>query len=616
MYRSTLLSPGRLTTLLRSTAVALLTLGVATTAHAQATWNPTLLVNTESFQLIDDGDGTTDVELRFGSSSFTLKYLTTGKFQFSRGISVLGTISGSSLNVDRNATIGGTLTASGAVNFQSTLTVQGNTSVKGNLSGRTLTVDQSASISGALLVKGNIATKGNLSGRTLSVDQSASISGSLLVKNNIAAKGNLSGSSIFGGGLGTCTGTNRALHYDVTTGKFTCGTISGANTGTGALQTYFDNRYVNTSGDAMTGTLSINLTTGTLALDVKQTISGGTLRVGAGGADIQGVLNASGSIRTDGDLTLGADDAATNVVLTFMNSGTDGTLTWIDAENQFQFAQGISVLGTISGSSLNVDRNATVGGTFTVSGSTTGLGNASFKANLSGQSLTVDQSATISGTLLVKTSITSKGSLSGSTFYGAGLGTCTAAGFGLQYNPSTGKFSCTNIAAGASNGSGGILSLHPEYPNAIYFASGSTSVGQMTLSGGTTALDNTYVWTSSRSTLQDYWVSVRLRLPDNFSSWDPTKPIEFRYKTGVASAANNHVTVRMRDTAGALVTLTSGDGLANTAWTTASIKGPEAAGTFAAKGYITVYVKVAANNTAGANAAAGFLNLNFETTTP
>ena len=31
-----------------------------------STWNPTLLVNTESFQIIDEGDSTTDIELKFG----------------------------------------------------------------------------------------------------------------------------------------------------------------------------------------------------------------------------------------------------------------------------------------------------------------------------------------------------------------------------------------------------------------------------------------------------------------------------------------------------------------------------------------------------------------------
>jgi hypothetical protein len=186
----------------------------------------------------------------------------------------------------------------------------------------------------------------------------------------------------------------------------------------------------------------------------------------------------------------------------------------------------------------------------------------------------------------------------------------------LVWNASTGKFECGTDLSTAGNGSGDLLSLHPEYPNAIYFSSGSTYVGQMTASGGTAGLENSYVWTSTRGTIQDYWISIRVRLPDNFSSWDPVKPIEFRYKTGVASATNNHLTVRMKDTTGANVTLTNGGGLANTSWTTANITGPQAGGTWTPKSSFTVYVKLAADSTAGANAAAGFLNLNFETTTP
>jgi hypothetical protein len=44
------------------------------------------------------------------------------------------------------------------------------------------------------------------------------------------------------------------------------------------------------------------------------------------------------------------------------------------------------------------------------------------------------------------------------------------------------------------------------------------------------------------------------------------------------------------------------------------VTGPEAGGTWTPKGYATIYIKVAADNTG--NAAVGFLNLNYETTTP
>ena len=66
--------------------------------------------------------------------------------------------------------------------------------------------------------------------------------------------------------------------------------------------------------------------------------------------------------------------------------------------------------------------------------------------------------------------------------------------------------------------------------------------------------------------------------------------------------------------AGSLVTLTNGGGLASATWATANITGPQSSGTWTPKGYATIYVKLSALT--AKNAAAGFLNLNFETTTP
>ncbi|MCF7845088.1 MAG: hypothetical protein K9M03_04665, partial [Kiritimatiellales bacterium] len=48
--------------------VGAFSVSVAGEAKAASSWNPTLLVNTESFNVIDDGDGTTDIEVRFGET--------------------------------------------------------------------------------------------------------------------------------------------------------------------------------------------------------------------------------------------------------------------------------------------------------------------------------------------------------------------------------------------------------------------------------------------------------------------------------------------------------------------------------------------------------------------
>lgn len=410
-------------------------------AAAQSSWKPTLLVNTESFQTIDEGDGTTNIEIRFGGTlnETIIWNRTKGAFEFSDDIRVLGTMSGSALNVDRNATVGGTLTASG--------------------------------------------------------------------------------------------------------------TIRGVG----------------------------NITAGGI-------LSGATLRVSGGGADIQGALNASGAIRTDGNVTINADSDSNDAVLTFGNSTTNQTLTYIHSSQRFRFSKDLSVLGTISGSVLRIDGNAQVG-------SLSASGTIRTEGAISGATLNIGGAITLRGLT-----------------YNAP----TTQGNGVLTNDGAGNLTWSSASVG--NGSGLIMSMHPEYPNAIYFSSGASYVGQLTASGGTTALENSYVWTSTRASLQDYWISVRFRIPDNFSSWDPVKPIEFRYKTADGTNTNNHVTVRMRDTAGANVTLTGGGGLANASWTTANITGPQSGGTWTPKGYGTIYIKLAALT--GKNAAAGFINLNYETTTP
>jgi hypothetical protein len=424
-------------------AVSALSVLISGTAYAAtSSWSPTLLVNTESFQTIDEGDGTTNIQIKFGQTlqeSLTFDR-TKNRFQFSKGLSVLGTLSGSALNIDRNATIGGTLTASGT-----------------------------------------IRTLGTLSGAALRVNGPAD--------------------------------------------------IQGAN----------------------------------------------------------GTITASGAIKTASDITLGSKNPAADTTLTFGNATAAQSLKFLNTAQKFQFSKGLNVKGTLSGAALNIDGNATVGGTLTSSGS------IRTKGNLSGSTLTVDGNITLHGVTYNAPS-TQGGS---NTFL---------------KNDGAGNLTWANTAVG--NGSGGIISLHPEFPNSILFSSGSTYVGQMTASGGTTALDNSYEWTSTRATIQDYWISIRVRLPDNFLAWNPVKPIELRYKTGVASAANNHITLKIKDTTGTNVVLTGGSALANTAWTTANVTGPQSSGTWAPKGYVTIYVKLATNSTAGANAAAGFINLNFSTTTP
>jgi len=93
-------------TLLKLSLFIAISLMFAIPAYAQATTGD--LVNTESFFIIDDGDGTTDVELQFGDSlGEILRYdITDTRFEFTDDLYVEGNldVEGESLNINTDGT--------------------------------------------------------------------------------------------------------------------------------------------------------------------------------------------------------------------------------------------------------------------------------------------------------------------------------------------------------------------------------------------------------------------------------------------------------------------------------------------------------------------------------
>ncbi len=390
-----------------------------------------------------------------------------------------------------------------------------------------------------------------------------------------------------------------------------------------------------------------------------------------GNITASGTLTVSGDAKTKGNLGINSDNGAANAVLTFGNDDAAQTLTFIDAAQKFSFSKDMRVLGNLSGSTLNVDGAAGIYGGLTVSGATTlkstlkiggvtytfptGDGSASGKvlktnsagqlswsadlntgglsyadaqsyfvddsgdtmtgalkvrANLSGSTLNVDGAAGIYGTLAVSGATTLKSTLkiNGVTYT-----------FPTSDGSSSGQVLKTNAAGTLSwasiRGSGG-LSLHPEYPNVLYFGSGSNNVGTLALrvSSGS-EIGNTYRWATTRTTNQNYWLQVRARLPDNFTGWEAT-PIQLRYRT-----MSGYIAGYMRDTAGANVALTGVSNIQNSAWTTASITGPESAGTWTGGGYFTMLLRLTNSGAiAGKEGRSftdiGFLNFNMDTKLP
>lgn len=93
--------------------------------------------------------------------------------------------------------------------------------------------------------------------------------------------------AFYGAGATDCVDSvTSKLLYNSSTGRFSCGTDQtgggstpevGTSSFSGGVLRLSDSRYVNTSGDTMTGALTIDLTSGFIGLKVLQTASGKTL---------------------------------------------------------------------------------------------------------------------------------------------------------------------------------------------------------------------------------------------------------------------------------------------------------------------------------------------------
>ena len=167
------------------------------------------------------------------------------------------------------------------------------------------------------------------------------ISGSNVFYGGSASGKHLYAASTFGGaGLADCDGSTSKLLWDATTKQFSCGTVTnGGTTNTGGLATIFDGKYVNIGGDTMTGALTINLTSGTIGLEVIQTISGSTIFA-------NNRLVSSGTLVTESGATL---DGGTLHVAAGPNRVGIGTTSPKTA---------LEVLGTISGANLYIGGSA------------------------------------------------------------------------------------------------------------------------------------------------------------------------------------------------------------------------------------------------------------------
>jgi len=317
-----------------------------------------------------------------------------------------------------------------------------------------------------------------------------------------------------------------------------------------------------------------------------------SVRVG-GTLTATGGLTASGTIKTESGVVINVENEAKDSVIVFGNPLGQETLKFMNTEHWFEFSDDLHVTGDITGSGvLHIESDTTIGGALTVGGLINGIDITSLSTDndvhlkvSSGAGLTISVAA---GDYRLGGSVTQYTGTSGVTvtdddttnifFTSTGI-TLTTDGFptNRMYIPLA-----SVVAAGGaitaisdrrvfnSNDTERTVTrtFRPEYEGASYQGDGTNNVGQLLVNHSGGNLMNFYQWTSSRGSLQDYDVLLRVTLPQDFVRWGAT-PLAVSYRSTTGNAADNKLDIAVFDSSGSTVTLSgTSTGLKSTTWTT------------------------------------------------
>ncbi|MBP7114592.1 MAG: hypothetical protein KBA40_04000, partial [Candidatus Peribacteraceae bacterium] len=121
-----------------------------------------------------------------------------------------------------------------------------------------------------------------------------------------------------------------------------------------------------------------------------------------------------------------------------------------------------------------------------------------------------------------------------------------------------------------------VQTFTPHYEKASYQGDGANNVGQLSISHDNISLKNFYLWTTTKTTLQDYDLLLRVPVSPDFVRWTSdavTNPLRLNYRTTSANTADNTLNIQVYDTNGVPVTLSgSTTNLASTSWSTAQVE--------------------------------------------
>ncbi|MDP7247873.1 MAG: hypothetical protein QF741_04590 [Candidatus Peribacteraceae bacterium] len=319
------------------------------------------------------------------------------------------------------------------------------------------------------------------------------------------------------------------------------------------------------------------------------------LRVG-GQLTATGGLTASGTIATESGVVVNRENAAKDSVIVFGNSLGQETFKFLNTEHEFELSDDVRITGNLSSSGiLAVESNAVVGGTLTVGGLINGVDITTLTSDNdvhlkvssgAGLNLTVASGdyrlgGTVTAYAGSSNNVIADDDTSYVFFETGGLVTNTT-GFPTDhmYIPlatvltaggSVSTITDKRVFNSADTERTVTRIFTPEFEGVSYQGDGSNNVGQLVLNHSGGNLMNSYQWSSSRSTLQDYDVLLNFSLPEDFIRWSDNH-MTISYKSSSSDAANNKLDIAVFDSADNSVTLTGDStGLVSTGWTTTAI---------------------------------------------
>lgn len=364
-------------------------------------------VNVDAGTYAEDVAVGTQLSFNFGGSGVTVNSLTVG--------------SGGA-----GSTLGGSLTATGAIALNGATTVNGNLKAASFASNATLamtgnlTTSGAASLGGASTVKGNVQAASFTSNGTLALTGDLTTSGAAALNGASSVTGNVSADSL-------TTGSTLALVGDITATNGV--TLGGASTVTGNISAA-SLTASNTLG--LTGNLT---TSGASALNGASTITG---NVQADTLSTGGTLTQVGNIAATNGVTLGAASSVTGNVSakTFTSNGTLALNGGLTASGAAQFNGATTVNGNVQAGSI------TAGNSFGLTGNATATG-----------AIALNGANTLAGTLtggsiaLGATTLTGSTSLNTSGSNGAIQVASVDGGQALSLNAGTGAILLGNVGA-------------------------------------------------------------------------------------------------------------------------------------------------------------------------